>query len=74
MATPGDLRYSPAHIWVRVDGEVVASNEEVVSRPRLVNDSPYERGWLVQVRLADARQTGRLLDGAAYDALVGSSD
>lgn len=33
-----------------VDGEVVARNEALGSRPHLLNDDPYGDGWLVRVR------------------------
>jgi len=33
-----------------VSGRVVAINEEVMACPKMVNDDPYERGWLVKVR------------------------
>ena len=34
-----------------VDGEVVAVNDEIRSNPELVNADPYERGWLMKVRM-----------------------
>ena len=34
-----------------VDGEVVAVNEAVQASPDLVNQDPYERGWLMKVRM-----------------------
>lgn len=34
-----------------LNGTVVAANEELADSPALVNDSPYEAGWLVQVQL-----------------------
>ncbi|MBF8294905.1 MAG: hypothetical protein HW389_1450 [Bacteroidetes bacterium] len=33
-----------------VSGRVVAVNEEVLSSPQVVNDDPYEKGWLMKVR------------------------
>jgi len=34
-------------------GEVVAVNEEVVAHPALINDDPYENGWLISLRPFD---------------------
>jgi glycine cleavage system H protein len=56
--------YSP------VSGEVVDVNEEVNDHPELVNESPYERGWLVRVRLADPTELEALLTGEQYDLLL----
>jgi len=56
--------YSP------VSGEVVEVNQEVMDRPELVNQSPYEEGWLVRLRLADPAEVDNLLTAAQYDELV----
>jgi glycine cleavage system H protein len=56
--------YSP------VSGEVVEVNQEVNDRPELVNQSPYEEGWLVRVRLADSAEVDRLLSAEQYDELI----
>jgi glycine cleavage system H lipoate-binding protein len=34
-----------------VNGEVLAVNEEIARSPDLINDDPYERGWLLKVRV-----------------------
>jgi glycine cleavage system H protein len=47
-------------------GEVVEVNEAVKKDPALVNNTPYEAGWLVKVKLADPSQVDGLLDAAAY--------
>jgi glycine cleavage system H protein len=56
--------YSP------VSGEVTEINQEVVDRPELVNQSPYEEGWLVRVRLADPAELDSLLTAKQYDELI----
>ena len=56
--------YSP------VSGEVVEVNQEVVDRPELVNQSPYEEGWLVRLRLADPAEVDGLLTAEQYDELI----
>jgi glycine cleavage system H lipoate-binding protein len=47
-----------------VDGEVVAVNTDVVGSPVLVNEDPYDRGWLMKVKLPDpAPSRAHLLSG-----------
>ena len=60
--------YSP------VSGEVVDVNEAVNDHPELVNESPFEEGWLVRVRLADAAELEALLTAEQYDALVAGAE
>lgn len=48
-------------------GTVVAVNTELNDAPELVNESPYEKGWLVEVRLSDFEEDQELLhDGQFY--------
>jgi len=60
----GDL-YQP------VSGEIVAINEAVVANPELVNSSPMEDGWLLQVKLSDPEEMADLMDAQAYSKLTG---
>jgi glycine cleavage system H lipoate-binding protein len=47
-----------------VDGEVVQVNGELQTSPELVNTEPYDRGWLMKVRVREPRATLRnLLSG-----------
>jgi glycine cleavage system H protein len=56
--------YSP------VSGEVAEVNQEVNDRPEVVNQSPYEDGWLLRVRLADPAEVESLLSAEQYDELI----
>ena len=57
-------------LFAPVSGEVLEANPALAASPELVNSSPYEDGWIVRVRLADAAQLDELLDPASYDALI----
>ena len=51
-----------------LSGEVTEVNEAVSETPELINEDPYEAGWLVKVRLTNAGETDSLLDAATYKA------
>ena len=57
-------------LYAPVAGEVVAVNEELTSRPELVNSDPYGQGWMLRVRLADGANADALHDAAAYRELI----
>ena len=61
-------------LYCPVSGEVVDVNEAVADHPELVNESPYEKGWLVRVRLADAAELDALLTAEQYDQLVAEAE
>jgi glycine cleavage system H protein len=51
-----------------LSGEVLAVNEAVSETPELINEDPYDAGWLVRVRLSDPSETDQLLSADAYRA------
>ncbi|MGO2241537.1 MAG: glycine cleavage system protein GcvH [Halomonas sp.] len=59
--------YSP------VNGEVIEVNEALEDSPETVNDSPYDGGWIMKVRIDDAALED-LLDADAYQATLGADD
>ena len=58
-------------LFMPVSGEITESNSELESNPELVNSDPYEKGWMIKVKVADASELDELLDAAAYTELVG---
>ena len=52
-------------VYSPVTGVVAAINEELLDRPQLINESPYE-AWFVEVE--EIEVFGELLDAAAYEA------
>ena len=56
--------YSP------VAGEVIEVNSSVATDVQVLAQDPYEKGWLIKVRVGDPPQTAELLDFAAYEKKV----
>jgi len=54
-----------------VAGEIVAVNESLDDDPSLINSDPYGTGWMIRLRVGDEATVDALMDGAAYQALVG---
>ena len=57
-------------LYAPVAGEVVAVNEALADDPERVNESPYDEGWMIRVRIADASETEQLMSSDAYSAHV----
>jgi|HubBroStandDraft_1064217.scaffolds.fasta_scaffold00791_16 glycine cleavage system H protein len=49
VATVESQRYTGA-VRLPLDAEVIERNSSIVARPRLLNDAPYDDGWVVRVR------------------------
>lgn len=57
-------------VYAPLDGEVVERNDEAIEAPDLVNSSPYERAWLIKVKLADAAQVDALMAPSEYESFA----
>ena len=53
-------------IYSPVDGEIIEVNTQLEDTPELVNEDPYDRGWLFKLRLNDAQQVEELLSADQY--------
>ncbi len=60
--------YSP------VGGKVLEQNEQLLDHPELVNDGPYEPGWLIKVSLTDATDLDNLMSADEYEAFLASQE
>ena len=59
-------------LFAPVGGEVTAVNAELKENPALVNQSPYDKGWMVRIRLANPKEIETLLDAGAYEKHLGA--
>ncbi len=57
-------------IYSPVGGEIIAINETLEDEPEMVNSEPFDGGWIVKIKLADAAELDKLLDAEAYAATI----
>jgi glycine cleavage system H protein len=53
-----------------VSGRVVEVNEELSETPEIINEDPYERGWIAVIELDNPAEIDDLLDASDYGKLV----
>ncbi|GLR05967.1 glycine cleavage system H protein [Vibrio hyugaensis] len=53
-------------IYSPITGEVVEINEELEDSPELINEEPYEGGWIVKVKLSNPSELEDLKDAEEY--------
>jgi glycine cleavage system H protein len=58
-------------LYAPVSGSVIEVNSALAGAPELVNKEPYGKGWMIKVRCTSPEELSKLLDAAAYRALVG---
>jgi glycine cleavage system H protein len=58
-----------SELYSPVTGEVTAVNTDLKDKPETVNKDPLG-SWMIVIKLANASETGGLLDAAQYQDLV----
>ncbi len=59
-------------LFAPVSGEVVAVNTDLKDNPALVNESPYEKGWMVRIKMATPAEMESLLTADGYEKALGA--
>ncbi|MEC7288180.1 MAG: glycine cleavage system protein GcvH [Verrucomicrobiota bacterium] len=57
-------------LYMPLDAEVLEVNDEVDANPELLNSDPYQKGWLLKIRLIDPSQVVALLKADAYAGII----
>jgi glycine cleavage system H protein len=60
-------------IYCPIDGEIIEINEKLLEQPELINQSPYDEGWIVKIKPSSPDQLDSLLSKEQYDNLVGQN-
>ena len=58
-------------LFIPVSGKVLEFNSALEDNPELVNESPYDEGWIVKMEISDLDEISDLLDSKAYKSLIG---
>ncbi|NGZ18165.1 glycine cleavage system protein GcvH [Vibrio aestuarianus] len=53
-------------IYAPITGVIVEINEELGDSPELINEEPYEGGWIVKVKMSDPSELDDLKDAEEY--------
>jgi glycine cleavage system H protein len=57
-------------LFIPVSGEIVAVNTNLVDAPELVNNSPYEDGWMIRLKINAKTEVDALLTATEYEDFV----
>jgi glycine cleavage system H protein len=55
-----------SELFLPCTGEVIEVNEDLGNAPELLNEDPYGKAWLVQIRLKDPSETADLMSAEEY--------
>lgn len=57
-------------LFTPVGGSVLEMNHALIDAPELVNDSPYEEGWMILVEVEDDSLVDELMTAEEYEAFL----
>ena len=59
-------------LFMPLEGTVVEVNKALEATPELVNEIPYESGWMIKIKFENPSALEHLLDAKAYRELISS--
>lgn len=57
--------------FIPVSGEVIEFNEELNDAPETVNADPYQKGWMIKVKMSNPSEVDALMTADQYAAHIG---
>ena len=60
-------------VFTPLSGTVEEINQNVINQPELINQSPYENGWIAKIKITNVDEINSLLNPSAYTKLIGES-
>lgn len=57
-------------IFTPISGEIVEQNTELIDNPELINNSPFEDGWMFRVQNINIDELNNLMEANEYDQLI----
>ncbi|MGM0666745.1 MAG: glycine cleavage system protein GcvH [Bacteroidota bacterium] len=57
-------------LFMPVGGEILELNPNLDDNPELVNKDPYDKGWMIKIRISDSSELDELLSPDDYKDLI----
>jgi len=61
-------------LYAPVSGEVTEVNQAVLDDVQILAGDPFDKGWLVKIKMSDPSETSKLLDHAAYEKKIADDE
>jgi glycine cleavage system H protein len=59
-----------SELYAPVSGKVVEVNEDLNDSPEFVNESPYEKAWMVVIEMSDSSELDKLMTAEKYEEMT----
>jgi glycine cleavage system H protein len=58
-------------IYAPISGEIIEINEGLIEKPEIINQSPYDLGWIVKIKPSKMEEFEGLMTKEKYDRYIG---
>jgi glycine cleavage system H protein len=58
-------------IYAPISGEIVEVNEGLIEKPEVINQSPYDSGWIAKIKPSKMEEFESLMTKEKYDKYIG---
>ena len=59
-----------SELYAPVSGRITAVNEDLADSAELVNESPFENAWMIEVELTEELDLDKLMSAEEYEAMI----
>ncbi|MEH7109201.1 MULTISPECIES: glycine cleavage system protein GcvH [Bacillaceae] len=59
-----------SELYAPVSGKVVEVNEDLNDSPEFVNESPYEKAWMIVVEVSNSGEVDELMTAEKYEEMI----
>jgi glycine cleavage system H protein len=59
-----------SELYAPLSGKVVAVNEDLNDSPEFVNESPYEKAWMIVIEPSDNSEIDKLMTAEQYEEMI----
>ncbi|MDG5767167.1 glycine cleavage system protein GcvH [Balneolales bacterium ANBcel1] len=59
-----------SELFMPVTGKILEWNEELEEEPELVNKDPYDKGWMIKIKMSKSSELDQLLSVKDYEQII----
>ena len=59
-----------ADLYMPLSGQIIEINEQIDDNPECVNNSPYDKGWIIKININDSKEINNLLTHQKYKEMI----
>jgi len=59
-----------SELYSPLSGEVIEVNKEIINSPQLINEDPFNKGWMIKIKIINIKELDNLLSEEEYKEFI----